>query len=142
MTLVADTSGILAAIDLRHDIHQECLDAIVDADVVLVSPMVLAEVDYMIMARFGPKAALGFLDDVLAGVYEVAGVELPEVSAARVVMHNYADLNIGLADAMNVVLADRCGTDRILTLDQRHFRTVRPLSTAWKSFQLVPFDTA
>lgn len=31
-----------------------------DADAVLVSPMVLAEVDYMITTRFGLKAALGF----------------------------------------------------------------------------------
>lgn len=56
-------------------------------------------------------------------------MELPDVSAVRAVMHTYADLNIGLTDAMNVVLADRFGTDRILTLDQRHFRVVRPLST-------------
>jgi uncharacterized protein len=104
--------------------------------------MVLAEVGYMLTARFGVKAALGFLDDVIAGVYEVAGVELAEVVTARTVMHNYADLNIGLTDAMNVVLADRCGTDRILTLDQRHFRAMRPLSTARGSFRLLPFDTA
>jgi uncharacterized protein len=140
MTLIADTSGILAAIDIRHDTHQRCLDAIVSADGVLVSPMVLAEVDYMITTRFGGKAALGFLDDVIAGVYEVAAVELAEVAAARAVMHAYADVNIGLTDAMNVVLADRIGTARILTLDQRHFRTVRPLSTAQKSFCLLPFD--
>jgi predicted nucleic acid-binding protein len=141
MTLVADTSGILAAIDVRHDTHQRCLDAIVGADAVLVSPMVLAELDYMIAQRFGVKAALGFLDDVIAGVYEVARVESPEVVAARAVMRMYVDLNIGLTDAMNVVLADRCGTDRILTLDQRHFRAVRPLSTARDAFRLLPFDT-
>jgi predicted nucleic acid-binding protein len=142
MTLVADTSGLLAAIDIRHETHQRCLDAVVGAEAVLVSPMVLAEVDYMLTTRFGVKAALGFLDDVIAGVYEVAGVELAEVATARTVMHNYADLNIGLTDAMNVVLADRCGTDRILTLDQRHFRVVRPLSTARGSFRLLPFDMA
>lgn len=141
MTLVADTSGILAAIDVRHDTHQRCLNAIVGADAVLVSPMVLAEVDYMVTTRFGVKAALGFLDDVIAGVYEVARVESPEMVAARAVMSTYADSNIGLTDAMNVVLADRCGTDRILTLDQRHFRVVRPLSAARSSFRLLPFDT-
>jgi hypothetical protein len=29
-----------------------------------------------------------------------------------------------------------------LTLDQRHFRAVRPLSTARSSFRLLPFDMA
>ena len=35
---------------------------------------------------------------------------------------------IGLADAMNVVLAREFRTDVIATLDRRHFRMIRPMT--------------
>jgi predicted nucleic acid-binding protein len=46
---------------------------------------------------------------------------------------------IGVADASNVVLADRHRTTRVLTLDQRHFRQLRPLWGA-DHFVLLPYD--
>ena len=39
-----------------------------------------------------------------------------------------------------VVLAGRHGTTCLLTLDERHFRTVRPLTG--RSFTLLPADAA
>ena len=52
-------------------------------------------------------------------------------------MQTYPD--IGLTDAMNVVLAREFRTSSILTLDVKHFRMIRPL-TAHPAFQLLPFD--
>src|ERR1035441_2892094 len=46
---------------------------------------------------------------------------------------------IGLADAMNVVLAREFRTDVIATLDRRHFRMIRPL-TRHEAFRLLPDD--
>ena len=57
------------------------------------------------------------------------------------VMTTYADLRIGLADALNVVLADTYRTALMLTLDERHFRVVRPLRGR-SAFMLVPLDVA
>lgn len=45
----------------------------------------------------------------------------------------------GLAEASLVVLADRLGTVRIATLDERHFRAVRLLSGAG-AFHVLPKD--
>lgn len=50
----------------------------------------------------------------------------------------YADLDVGLADLSVVVLARRFGTRRILTYDERHFRTLRPLDGG--AFTLLPSD--
>jgi predicted nucleic acid-binding protein len=36
---------------------------------------------------------------------------------------------LDLADAVNVVLAERYETDVVLTLDRRNFRAVRPLNS-------------
>jgi predicted nucleic acid-binding protein len=48
------------------------------------------------------------------------------------------DLRLGLADASVVVIAGAAKTTRLLTLDERHFRSVRPL---WgEAFTLLPAD--
>ncbi len=51
---------------------------------------------------------------------------------------SYRDLMIGLADASIVVLAGRYGTNRILTLDERHFRAL--WAPDGGHFTLLPAD--
>ena len=72
--------------------------------------------------------------------------ELPEWTAADhaaaldVINQNSDDSNyIAITDAANVVLADRYRTTHLLTLDQRHFRQLRPLWGA-NHFTLLPYD--
>jgi len=50
----------------------------------------------------------------------------------------YDDLAVGLADLSVVVLAGRFGTRRVLTFDERDFRTLTPLTGG--SFMLLPAD--
>jgi hypothetical protein len=51
------------------------------------------------------------------------------IAAALTVIGEQGDDSdyLGIADASNVILADRHRTTTILTLDQRHFRCLRPL---------------
>ena len=52
----------------------------------------------------------------------------------------YGELRIGLADASVAVIAAAAKTTRLLTLDERHFRPMRPL---WgEAFTLLPADQA
>jgi hypothetical protein len=80
--------------------------------------MVAAEGDCMLYSRLGAAAARQFAADVAAEAYE-----LPEWTAADhaaaldVINRNSDDSNyIGIADAANVVLADRYRTTRLLLL--------------------------
>lgn len=70
-----------------------------------------------------------------------AGRGLARCSAAatpRSHVERYRDLNIELADASVAVIAARKRTTRLLTLGQRHFRTIKPL---WgETFILLPAD--
>jgi len=61
-----------------------------------------------------------------------------EVAEAPRLIDRYRPLGIGLADASVVVVAARHGTTRVLTLDERHFRAVRPLRG--RSFRILPAD--
>ena len=78
----------------------------------IISPLVLAEVDHLAKARFGTQARTTIVDFVM---------------------------DLDLADAVNVGLAAHYRTDAILTLDRRDFRAMRPLTThEW--FRLLPDD--
>ena len=61
------------------------------------------------------------------------------IAAVVKIAERYADTGLGLADASLVALAERLGTIDIATLDERHFRAVRPLAGG-KAFRLLPAD--
>ena len=50
----------------------------------------------------------------------------------------YETIDLGLTDASLIALAAHLETTRIATLDERHFRAVRPLAADTHSFTLLP----
>lgn len=140
--IVVDTSAVLASLDESYDEHAAIAEVIATADGPLViSPMVAAESDYMLYTRLGAAAARQFAADVAAEAYELPEWTAADHAAALEVINRDSDDSnyIGIADAANVVLADRYRTTRLLTLDQRHFRRLRPLWGA-DHFSLLPYD--
>jgi predicted nucleic acid-binding protein len=137
--IVLDTSGLLAAIDASQDRHAAAA-AVLRASTgpLLLSPFVLAELDYLISTRVSSAAARALLDQVAAGVYRLEPMDADDVAAACEVRDRYVGLELGLADASLVVLADRYGTSDVLTLDERHFRTLR--GPAGRPFRILPAD--
>jgi predicted nucleic acid-binding protein len=143
MILVADTSGIIAASDLRAPESGACRDLLGSAGTVIVSPLVLAEVDHLAKVRFGTQARHAIIDNIVTQALR-SRFQVPEVSAdalklAREVQRRYAGLDLDLTDAVNVTLAADYRTDAILTLDRRDFRALRPL-TPHKAFRVLPDD--
>ena len=139
MTLLLDTSGLLAALfeDQRH--HEECAKVLREAEGPLVlSPFVLAELDYLTQKYAGVDAEIMFLEEVYRGAYELAEYSGYLIGDTHRMVMRYRDLNIGLADASLIILAERYRCRDILTLDLRHFRAVHPISM--KSFRLLPAD--
>jgi uncharacterized protein len=139
--IICDTGGLIAAydeVDPDGPTVRELLNA--DAGSLIVSPFVLAEVDYMIMNRSGAAAGHVLLDDLADGVFQVA--EFTRLDAERVaeLCRQYTDLKLGIADAHTMCLTrpDRYDTRRILTFDHRHFRAVKPPQGG--VFTLLPAD--
>jgi predicted nucleic acid-binding protein len=100
-----------------------------------VSPLVLAEFDFLIGKYAGEKVAVTAAREI--ATMQIEDFRAPDLRAAADMMERYADLKLGLMDSSIVVLAHRCRTERILTLDRRHFTVVRPLSAA-DAFTLLP----
>jgi uncharacterized protein len=127
VALICDTGPLLAALDAADPDHQRCARLLTNADEDLVVPtLVLAELDYWCARRLPREAWLIFLDDLLAGVYRVEPPTGPDLARCRELQARYADLTLGVVDASIVALAERLGEPKVATLDQRHFRTVRP----------------
>lgn len=137
--ILLDTSGLLSALfpDQRH--HEACATALLTAEPpLIVSPFVLAELDYLITKYANVQAEIGFLGDVAVGAYVVAPIGPSDIARAVEFIEVYRDLDIGLADASIVVLAERYETSDVLTLDERHFRSLRTKNG--QSFRLLPAD--
>ena len=64
MITVADTSGIIAASDRNAPESAACRAFLQEAGTVIISPMVLTEVDHLAKARFGsqpgPRSSISY----------------------------------------------------------------------------------
>ncbi|TDU05516.1 putative nucleic acid-binding protein [Streptomyces sp. 846.5] len=141
--VVADTSGLLAALDSTHPEHSAANEAITAAGLLVISPLLLAEIDHVATRELGREAAVSAVDDIRRWMGR-GRVVVPEITedhlgAAQSVRARHASLNLDLADAVNVALASDYDTDAVLTLDRRDFRALRPLSRH-KAFRLLPDD--
>lgn len=143
MIVVADTSGIIAASDRNARESAACQTVLQEAGTVIISPLVLAEVDHLAKARFGSLARASIIDFIITQArhlrFQIPETGLEILATARVVQQQYASLDLDLADGVNVALAAQYRTDAVLTLDRRDFRAMRPL-TPHKWFRLLPDD--
>jgi predicted nucleic acid-binding protein len=137
--ILLDTSGLLAALDASQTSHGAAAAALRDAGGPnLMSPFVLAELDYLLSTRVGAEAARALLEEVARGAYRLESFDGADVAAALGVMRRYGDMDLGVADASIVVLAQRHDASDVLTLDERHFRALR--GPGGEPFRLLPAD--
>jgi uncharacterized protein len=137
--ILVDTSGLLSALDESQRHHRDCAAALNEAaPPLLLSPFVLAELDYLLMRHLGAPAQAALLDEVACGAYQLETFDAVDIARAKEVVDRYADLAIGLADASIVVLAERHSANTVLSLDERHFRAMR--IDRRKRFKVLPFD--
>ncbi|MGL5851139.1 MAG: PIN domain-containing protein [Phycicoccus sp.] len=143
MIVVADTSGLLAALDRGHPDGPAARRVLQDAGSVVVPPVLLGELDHVGRRVLGARAASRAIDRIASWAAQ-GRVLLPELrpddlATAQQVRAGYRTLALDLADAVVVVVAARYLTDAVLTLDRRAFRAIRPL-TPHEGFRLLPDD--
>jgi uncharacterized protein len=141
VTLIIDAAPLVALGDARDPLHARVGDLLRAEHGELVVPApVSAEADHLIRRRGTAEAARAFLRDVAAGRFMVEGLTAEEHRTAAQLDERYSDLGLGLAEASMVILAKRFRTRRLLTFDERDFRTVTPLGGG--HFTLLPRDEA
>lgn len=127
MALVCDTGPLLAALDRDDPDHARCLALIENCTEDLVVPtLVLSELDYWCRKIGLEDAWLTFLDDADSGAWRIEHPTAADLRRARELQAAYHDMAIGVVDATVMALVERLREPKLATLDERHFRALRP----------------
>jgi predicted nucleic acid-binding protein len=132
---VVDAGPLYAVTDIADADHLRSLAVLQRRDLRLVIPaLVVAEVTYIIGRRLGPGAEATFLRGLQQ--FDVEAPAPEDWVRIGDLVEQYADFPLGGTDASVVALAERLGTDLVITLDYRHFGAVRPRHCT--AFRLLP----
>ena len=139
MLLICDTGPIVAAANIRDEYHQESRKLIEEYPGRLIVPsLVVAEVGRLLLTRISAESEADFIDDIVAGNFEVE--ELTKIDWLRTqrLVHQYIDLKLGVVDAAVVAVAERLRAKEIATVNSRDFRAVIPKHV--NAFRMLPLD--
>jgi predicted nucleic acid-binding protein len=143
MIVVADTSALFAGFDADQP-EQSRIAAIMETEALAISPLVVTELDHLVHRDLGFSAAMQVVDALAGrmteGQYRLADLKPADLVAAQGIRAKYEGLRLDLADAVGVILADRYKTDRILTLVERDYRAIEPLTPGLDAFRILPAD--
>jgi predicted nucleic acid-binding protein len=136
---IVDAGALVALNNARDDDHARVLRVFESYPGQLLIPdPVIAEVDYLLRELVGIDAELDFLSNLIDGTLAIEHLTTDDYSDCRDLIRRYRNLDIGLADASVVVVANRVGTRDLLTLDQRDFRVI--VDRDGNPYTLLPFD--
>ncbi|MEY4530421.1 MAG: hypothetical protein RLZZ156_1142 [Deinococcota bacterium] len=132
--ILADTSALLALLN-KKDMNHEAVKPFATAKL-LVSSTVLCEFDYMATKYLGEPATLAFLQGQARGEWQLLSFDATDLENTNLLRLRYSDVPLGFVDSSLLILAERYAIPRVLTLDKRHFWTVR--SQSFGHFELLP----
>jgi predicted nucleic acid-binding protein len=127
--IIADTGFFLAVANRRdrhHALAAGCLRKL--GEQLVTTWPVMTETCHLLQAHIGVDAEIAFVRGARDGAFEIRAVGAGQLDRVYELMEIYRDLPMDLADASLVILAEELGSGRILTTDQRDFRTYR-----WKN---------
>lgn len=96
----------------------------------------ITEIVYLLRREIGHIAATDFIYTLPETGLILENPLADDYHRAAEIMRQYADARVDFVDAIIVAIAERLDITRILTLDQRDFRLIRPRHC--DSFELLP----
>jgi len=127
--VIVDSGAWLALANRRDRYHARVRTALAAVREPLISTTpVLTETSHLLLARLGTDALRRFIDSWVDGAFQVFELSAEHAPRIATLLKKYADLPMDLADASLVVLAEQLGHGRIVSTDQRGFRSYR-----WKN---------
>ncbi len=131
--IAIDTGLLFGLLDPRDRWHSRCVAALpTQSEGWITTWPVLDEATYLIGKWLGAAQVAALMDDVADGGIGIWNPQPALYAQVSALMRKYASLPMDLADASLVLLAEHLGHGRILSTDERDFKTYR-----WK--QRKPF---
>jgi predicted nucleic acid-binding protein len=139
--IVLDTSVALAFMD-RSDAHHETVREWMQeqARELVTTPLVVAELDHLVLRHGGARAARALREDLDSGAYLIEWWPTA-IHETIALAESHESMALGLTDASLLALAAHLQTTAIATLDERHFRALTPASGG-DAFTLLPADAS
>ena len=132
--VIADTGFWLALANRKDRHHEISTTTLAELDEPLITTWpVLTETCHLLLQHLGNPAQQNLIKAYSTGAFEVFDLTREHTISIHRYMKKYANLPMDLADASLVMLVEHLGHGRILSTDQRDFRTYR-----WK--QRKPFE--
>jgi len=132
---VVDSGPLIAAANLSDPDHARCVSVLEQPTLRLVIPaLCVAEVSYLLGREQGPRVEARFLRGL--SDFDVRAPAAEEWKRIAELVEHYRGLQLGGTDASVVSLAERLGTNLIVTLDRRHFGVIEGRSS--ERFRLLP----
>jgi predicted nucleic acid-binding protein len=126
MTSLIDTGFMLAVLSRNDPHHLACRAVVQTESNPLMPSAVLPELAYMVLRDLGYTPFIRFMRQLLQNESQLVIVTEADLSRATEIMEKYADSRIDFVDCVITAMAERLHISRILTIDQRHFRLLRP----------------
>ena len=127
--VIADSGFWVALINRKDHFHAAARDVLAGlTDGLITTWPVLTEAAHLVLSRIGTTAQSRLMDFYLSDGTAVFDLNRDHAIRMQRLMTDYADLPMDLADASLVVLAEHLNDGRILSTDQRDFKTYR-----WKN---------
>ena len=139
MAIIADSGAIFALYDKKDRHHSAVARALVrERGLVIIPSAILGELDYLLREHLGIQAEIDFIESLISGAFTLKNLTSEDITRCHELITTYQNLDLGLADAAVIATAERLNIDRILTVDERDFRTVR--SKRGRPFVRLPAD--
>lgn len=137
MSQVIDTSFLFALTNSNDQNHSACVAVARTIKGRLIVPVtVLPEIAYLLEDRLGHHVMRQFVQQITQPTWSVEPLQNKDLLRAAALLEAYADTRLDFVDATLVAVAERLNVSRLLTLDQRHYRTIRPAHC--KAFEILP----
>jgi predicted nucleic acid-binding protein len=118
LIVIVDTCAVIAIFDRRHPSNMQLKKLLLTEDNLYIIPStVVTEACYILNTRFGVKFEISFIFEP---------VQFEDLERIIELLEKYKDLNLGYCDSAIIAISERFGTNKILTLDRKHFNVVIP----------------
>ena len=126
MAALIDTGFLLAVMDADDNLHELCLTALQQQPDLLLPDVVIPELAYLVLRELGYDVLAQFLRALALGELTIVQSQSTDLSRAAELLEQYADSKVDFVDCVIVAISERLDIQRVLTVDQRHFRLFRP----------------
>jgi predicted nucleic acid-binding protein len=136
LQVLIDTSAVISIIDKSHHLHKKIKELVlVEENLYIIPSTVIVEVCQLLKYKFDSSVEISFLKEIIKTIFLMESVKYQDMSRILEILIKYKDLNIGYVDSSIVAMAERLKTNKILTLDKKHFSVVIP--SGFKYFDIL-----